>query len=217
MTTAAVNDGSCGASIIQTRPAALMSAPSMMTGLRGLLARWRRSEISPAAGGTTIEMNATRLVSVANLATWSMPPNFKTICGTAIVSSAALWKLSGIQYAFRSACSTILRMPCELQPDVDVGDEEQRQQQRAEQAADDDDAERPSRRDRRIEPERERKHAEDHGRCRHDDRTEADARALFDRRERVHACGVGAIREIDEQDAVLRHEADEQDRADERE
>src|SRR5215467_9621947 len=101
-------------------------------------------------------MNPTRLASIAYVWRWLTPRKWRSIAGIAIVRSAEIWKLSGIQYALSSDCAAGLRMTVACQPNVDDGDEEQRQEQRAEQAADDDDAERFARRDRRIEPERER-------------------------------------------------------------
>src|SRR5665213_1381488 len=101
--------------------------------------------------------------------------------------------------------------------DVDDRDQHQGEQQRAGQAADHDGAERAFRLRAGIERQRERQHPGDHRGGRHDDRAEAFARGFADRGDAAETFVAAPVREIDQQDPVLRHQPDQQHRADQRE
>ena len=89
--------------------------------------------------------------------------------------------------------------------------------ERADDAADDDDAEARARCEPGSSAKRERNVAGDDREARHDDRPEPRVRAFLDRRELVPAASSQRVRVVDQQDAVLRRDADQQDRADQRE
>src|ERR1700681_1804738 len=105
---------------------------------------------------------------------------------------------------------------CPREPRVHDRNEHQREEQRAENSADDDSSEARADARPRLERERQRNVSGDDRHAGHDDRAEARVRAFHDRPELVAAAPAQRVRVVDEQDPVLRHDADQHDRPDQR-